>query len=196
VERHTSRAKRRQDRWPVRHAAPGGRWVRSGRLGFASDALYGFDLHGGALRATVCRASRYADDLRREADEVPWVPVVDRGELKFRFLLTPDLAKVPRLAAELERPPVVLSVPASPGRLPRSGSLMRLRPTSLELLALKPAASGEGIVLRVRANAACRAALTWLSRTIALGPVRKGEIATWRISRGNAARLNAVEERF
>jgi alpha-mannosidase len=174
---------------------PGGRWVRSGAVGFASDALYGFDLKDGVLRATVCRTTRYADDLRREANEVPWVPVVDRGELKFRFLVTPDLAALPRLAAELERPPVTLSVPASPGRLPRAGALLDLRPAALELLALKPVEAGGGVVLRARAPRACRAAATWLGQTLDLGPVRAGEIATWRLRAGKATRLDAVEMR-
>jgi alpha-mannosidase len=175
---------------------PGGRWVRSGRLGFASDALYGFDLHNGALRATVCRASRYANDLRQTADEVPWLPAVDRGELKFKFLLTPDTANLPQLAAELERPPVALSVPPGPGRLPRTGSLMRLSPASLEVLAVKPAESGRGMVLRVKAKGACHAVLQWLGQEVGLGSVRRGEIATWRVSRGKALRINAVEERI
>ena len=175
---------------------PGGRWVRSGRLGFASDALYGFDLHNGALRATVCRASRYANDLRQTADEVPWLPAVDRGELKFQFLLTPDTANLPQLAAELERPPVALSVPPGPGRLPRTGSLMRLSPASLEVLAIKPAESGNGMVLRVKAKGACHAVLQWLGQAVELGAVHKGEIATWRVSRGKAVRINAVEERI
>jgi alpha-mannosidase len=45
---------------------PGGRWVRTrgAKLGFASDALYCFDLTQGALRATLVRASRYANDVR------------------------------------------------------------------------------------------------------------------------------------
>jgi len=37
----------------------------------------------------------------------------------------------------------------SPGELPRSGSVMELGPANLQLLALKPAEDGNGIVLRV-----------------------------------------------
>jgi alpha-mannosidase len=176
--------------------APGGRWVRSGSLGFASDSLYSFDLKDKALRATVCRASRYANDVRTESDQEPWLPAVDRGELKFQFLLTTDLASLPRLAAELEQPPVVLQVPPSPGALPRKGTFMLLRPASLGLLALKPAEDGRGVVLRAQASAVCQGSLEWLGRRADLGKVRRGEIATWRIDpNGKASRLNAVEER-
>lgn len=175
---------------------PGGRWVRSGRLGFASDALYNFDLKKRVLRATVCRASRYANDVPAGPGEMPWLPVVDRGDLKFRFLLTPDVKNLPRLAAELERPPVVLSVPASAGPLPRSGTLLNLCAGPLELLAFKPGEDGHGVVLRVRAAATCRAWVRWLGRRVVLGPMRNGEIGTWRLTlAAGSTRLNAVEER-
>jgi alpha-mannosidase len=174
---------------------PGGRWVRSGSLGFASDGLFGFDLKDAVLRATVCRAARYADDTTAGPNDVPWLAVVDRGELKFRFLLTADLENLPRLAGELERPPVVLPVPASPGRLGRKGSLIELRPASLALLALKPAADDNGFVVRVQATAACKATLVWLGKRVELGRMTAGEIGTWRLSRtGRAKRVNLVEE--
>jgi alpha-mannosidase len=103
---------------------PGGRWVRvPGRFGFASDALYGFDLEGGALRATICRASRYASDTKLPGDAEPWRPAVDVGELRFRFLITTDTPALPELAAQLEQPPVVLHAVPSPGKWPRAGSL-------------------------------------------------------------------------
>ena len=73
---------------------------------------------------------------------------------------------------------------------------MRLTPASLVVLAVKPAESGTGLVLRGKATGACRAVLQWLGQTVDLGSVRKGEIATWRVSRGRATRLNAVEERI
>jgi alpha-mannosidase len=103
---------------------PGGRWVRvPGQFGFASDALYGFDIHAGALRATICRASRYASDTKLPADAEPWRPVVDAGELRFRFLITTDTPALAELAAQLEQPPVVLHAIPSPGKWPRAGSL-------------------------------------------------------------------------
>ena len=72
---------------------PGGRWVRvhsdRGTFGFASDALYNFDLKDSQFRATVVRASRYADDAKLSANEETWRPAIDAGELRFRFLISP-----------------------------------------------------------------------------------------------------------
>lgn len=101
---------------------PGGRWVRVGKFGFASDALYNFDTKPGVFRATVCRAARFA---AAEETPEPWKATMDQGELKFRFLVTPAARELPRLAKELEQPPIAQTVPAKPGKLPRTGSLRR-----------------------------------------------------------------------
>lgn len=169
---------------------PGGRWVRlrtpQGRLGFASDALYGFDLNAGVLRASVARASRYANDVVTPPEGDPWRPVVDCGELLFRFLLTtgPEAeTELPRLARELELPPLAACVPPKPGDLPRSGSLLEVRPGHLQVLALKPAEDGDGWILRLQETGGreSEASLTWGGRKLALGPVPAGAIVSWRL---------------
>ena len=108
---------------------PGGPWVRaigrdgSAALGFASDALYGFDIAGGALRPSVVRATGYSCGLGKEAPPEQWRHQSDIGLLSFRFLLAPGNADLPRLAAELEQPPaIVLSPNSDPGPLGRIGS--------------------------------------------------------------------------
>ncbi|MDP0497782.1 MAG: glycoside hydrolase family 38 [Verrucomicrobiota bacterium JB024] len=167
---------------------PGGRWVRFGlngeAAGFASDALYGFDTTADEFRATVCRASRYASDVRTTADEAPWMPVCDSGELKFRFLLATETDSLPRLAAQLESPPVVLPVPATEGPLPACGGTLGIEPSSLRLLALKTLGDD---VLEVRLqSAACsveHASLLIQNTHINLGTIGAGEILTWRLTR-------------
>lgn len=102
---------------------------RTGRLilGFASDALYGLDLKRGALRPSVVRASGYAWAPRNGRQMEPWRPATDLGEHRFRFLLAPGDADMPRLAAELEQPPVVqLAHVSAPGPLGRSGTLAKV----------------------------------------------------------------------
>lgn len=171
---------------------PGGRWVRiqgsGGNVGFASDALYGFDCREGALRASVVRSSRYASDRPLGPSEDPWRPAIDCGELKFRFLVTGDAAALPRLARELEMPIVALQVPVGPGPLPRERSLAALTPGTLQLQALKPAEDKNGWVLRVQetGGVAAEAALTWLGVPLALGRVEPREIASWRITSDGA----------
>jgi alpha-mannosidase len=163
---------------------PGGKWVIiNSKFGFASDALYNFDCRDGVLSATVLRATRYADDVPTTADELAWLPGTDQGELKFQFLLTRDVRELPRLARELEQPPVVLLVPSKKGKLPRRGSLASLQPESLQLLALKRAESGGGFILRAQAFGArpVRARLHWMKHQLDLGVVRTGRIVSWRL---------------
>jgi alpha-mannosidase len=178
---------------------PGGRWVRtSGKtqtFGFASDALYCFDSCNGALRATVARASGYA----MGGALASWRPPVDCGELKFRFLINPGNDELPFLAQTLEQPPIAVVAPAKSGTLPRTGSLAELSPASLQMLALKKAEDGKGLVLRVQETAGRSAAaqLRWLGNAISLGSVAANTIASWRLQRGpkgwKATRTSIVE---
>ena len=110
---------------------PGGQWARTldaaGKplVGFASDALYGFDMKDGALRPSVVRATGYSCGLGKDAPTEQWRHQSDTGLLSFRFLLAPGDADMPRLADELEQPPyVILSPNSSPGPLGRSHSLV------------------------------------------------------------------------
>ena len=184
----------------VRRAAklgevPGGAWVRAldakgdPVLGFTSDALYGFDIdaRAGTLRASVARASGYSFSPHRGQPLETWRPSTDNGEHRFRFVLAPGDAPLPRLAAELEQPPMDEMAPcSSPGRLPKTGSLLSLSPTPLRILAIKPAEDGSGdVVLRVQETAGrpAKAAMAWMGeKTVTLGTVPGYGIATWRIS--------------
>lgn len=168
---------------------PGGRWARvhpSGKLpglGFASDALYNFDSSNREFRATVARASRYANDVPTPQSADPWRPAVDCGELKFRFVICPAAANLTQLAAQLERPPVVLTVSPAPGDSKRSGSLLSITPSSVHLLALRAVNETEWI-LRLQAGPKRVAKVTavWLGRKLSLGRLRMHEIGTWRLS--------------
>ena len=177
---------------------PGGRWVRAhgvtGGFGFASDALYGFDLKDGALRASICRASRYASDAKAGPADKPWMPVVDCGELKFQFLLASAAADLPRLARELEQPCIVLPIAPKPGALARQGSLAGLTPAHLQLLALKRAEDGNGLVVRVQeaAGQPAIATLNWLGQLLELGPVPSHGLASWRLTPDAAGVWHAV----
>ena len=178
---------------------PGGRWVRvnNGKhvLGFASDALYGFDTSDGTFRASVIRSTRYAFDARDTAATPVSLPVLDRGEYRFKFLISTDAASMPRLAAELEQPPVTLPVPPHPGKLGRSGSIAELTPAGVRLLALKPAEDGDGIVVRLQETAGrkCQPQLTLAGRKYALGPLAAHGLATYRMSRGRASPVKITE---
>jgi alpha-mannosidase len=183
---------------------PGGKWVRvsgpGGELGFASDGLYNFDCSGGEFRATICRASRYADDVHTPAEAEPWRAAVDAGELRFNCLLTHDVQRLPRLARELEQPPVAILVPPHKGKFRRAGSLASLEPEGVMILALKPAAEGKGLILRVQetSGAAAKPKLKLMGKRVALPKVGAWQIATWRLTRsarGWTATATDVTER-
>ncbi len=133
----------------------GGQWVKldadAGGLGFASDALYGFNLTPeGDFQAAIARATRYSADKPSTADQHPWRPVFDQGVLSFRFLLTGNIDRLVHLAAELEQPPLVAPVTPRAGTWERRGGLCSLSSDSLQLLAIKPAEDGNGWIVRLQ----------------------------------------------
>ena len=183
---------------------PGGRWAHvhhpSGGFGFASDALYNFSASDGRLFATVARATRYANDVNTPADTEPWRPAVDAGELKFNFLLTPDRDALPALALQLERPLTTMMVLPSPGNLPRNGALASISPESLDVLAIKRAENGDGLIIRVQGTAPEEVTATFRVPTMecVLGEVGPGAIRSWRLrqvdGKWEATPVNLAEE--
>jgi alpha-mannosidase len=183
---------------------PGGKWIRvasnRGTFGFASDALYNFDCKDDSFRATICRASRYADDVNTPPEHGPWRPAVDAGELKFRFLISPGDDRMPALAEELENPPVSLLVPPHKGKRERSGSLASIDPAgAVRVLAVKPAHRGKGVVIRLQvlSDRAIKPALHWLGQPIPLPEAPGGRISTFRLTRVDGkwkvARIDSTE---
>ncbi|WP_081722334.1 alpha-mannosidase [Geminisphaera colitermitum] len=184
---------------------PGGRWVRAGAegmpsaVGFASNALYGFDTTQDEFRATIARTSRYGSDVNRAPTDRPWQPCADLGEHLFRAILTPDHAALPRLADELEEPPVILTVPshspatssklqANSSQLPVHGSLLSIDHPALRLLALTPI-SGGALELRLQNTSDIplpAASLRFINQPLALGSLASGEIGTWNLHHTNA----------
>jgi alpha-mannosidase len=180
---------------------PGGRWVRAMkhravRFGLATDALYDFDIAGDSLRATICRASRYADDMKTKADEAPWRPAVDSGELRFKFLISPGRDELPLLADELERPPVSILVPSHNGKRKTSGSLGEITPATVQLLALKPAEDGRGLIVRLfnRSDRALKPMIRIENKNVNLTKLDPGKIGTWRIEKSGSAKVASASE--
>lgn len=90
---------------------PGMGWVRaeSGAKAFAlgTDALSDFDLHRGTVQATVVRSSHYTQSEPITALPPVRGPVIDRGDYRFRFVITDSPEMIPALAEELVYPPAV-----------------------------------------------------------------------------------------
>jgi len=163
---------------------PGGRWVRCGDVGFASDALYSYQTARGELTATVSRATRFADDRVLGPEAEPWRPVQDTGEHRFACVLAPADADLGALAEDLAQPVQTVPVAARAGRLPRSGGLLSVSPSSLRVLAVR--AVRGGVLLRLHNEAATptTAKVRWQGKAVALGRIPAGAIRTVRLGRG------------
>ncbi len=182
---------------------PGGRWVRVTDRArswlFASDALYNFDTKAGALRATVVRSTRYAWNASSRPDREPWHPYLDLGEHRFQFSIGAGDLDPWRLAAFLEQPVHALPTHPHDGQGGGTGSLLRL-PAGVRLLAIKPATSGSGWILRVQLVAAkpVPLRLVWLGHSLDLGRGLPGQITSWRLipagDHWTASPVNLAEE--
>jgi alpha-mannosidase len=175
---------------------PGLNWALvkrpGGGFGLVTDSLSSYTVSNGMFSATVARASRYAASGKVAADAEPWRPAVDCGELQFRFGFCPADAHLPAVARAFSLPLLAQIMPAKPAQqpaLPKTGSFAQVAPATLTVLALKPAADGDGLILRVQetTGAAAHASFTLFGTTLDLGPVAAGTIATWRLRRAGAA---------
>ncbi|MBL8993142.1 MAG: glycoside hydrolase family 38 [Spirochaetia bacterium] len=165
---------------------PGGKWVRVHRndFGFLSNALYNFDAEGGEFRATVARASRYANDVKTSPDEELWRPAVDSGELNFEFWLTSGRTDLGKLALMLEEPPVAQAVTPGPGRLGRSGSFFHLETPNLQILSLKKNGSKIALTLQNKSGDRLKPRLQWMGKKESLGEMKGWEIRSFELKAG------------
>ena len=104
------------------------------------------------------------------------------------------------MAQALEQPPVAIITSPGKGRLPSAGSLGSISPSSLQVIALKKADNGKGLILRVQETAGKtqRGTFTFMGNTTDLGIVRAKTIVSWRLSKKpsgwKAVRTNIIEE--
>jgi len=167
------------------------RWLRAreGRNGFAivSDVLSAYDLEAGDLRVTLARATRYARAENLDQSKEWWRPATDRGELRERLTLLPRQAPVEHAAELMTQPPIATQAWENrSGVLPPTGSLARLVPDSVQLLALRSESGDRTVQVRVKNPTAAtqRPVLTLAGQSHALGAVAAGTVATFRIAKG------------
>jgi hypothetical protein len=127
------------------------------------------------------RATRYASTRKLSADEELWRPALDAGELKFSFILAPSGADLPRLARELQTPPLVQMVAPSPGQWSRQGTLAVLEPQHLELLAVMRDESGLKVRVRETGGESANVSLILNGQAQELGAMGAHEIKTWKV---------------
>jgi alpha-mannosidase len=174
------------------------RWLRArdgiGKKGFAlaSDVLAAYDLEAGNLRVTLARATRYARAENLDQSREWWRPTTDRGELRERLVLLPFNGPVEQAADLLTQPPLTMQIWENrTGTLPATGSLARLTPDTVQLLALHHSLGDTTVRLRLRnpTNQPLRPVLTLAGKRYALGAVAPGEIATFQLGRSTTKRV-------
>jgi alpha-mannosidase len=151
-------------------------------LALLNDGKYGCDVTGSTLRLTILRCVPYAYHEPHPFGSRQRYDWVDQGSQSFTFVLRPHVGDwragdiVPR-ARRLNQPPLLVTMHAHPGDLPRTGGLASLDNPSIELTACKPAEDGDGCIVRLAESHGRRAeaVLTWLGQPI---PV---ELAAWEI---------------
>ena len=176
--------------------APVLRWLkaRNGSKGFSvvSDVLANYDLEGSDLRVTLARANRYSCAENLDQKTTWWRPTTDRGELREKLTLLPLSAPVVETAELLSQPPLItMGWENRTGTLPITGSLAALTSSDVQLLALKSGPNGRGLELRLKSYAKSprRPVLRLGKKTIRLGPVLPGEVATFRVTGVSARKV-------
>jgi alpha-mannosidase len=158
-------------------------------LAVLNDAKYGCDVMGNVLRLTISRTPPYAYDKIHAIGDKCRYDWVDQGYQAFNLALLPHLGDwretdLIARARALNLPPILITTHAHTGERPPVGSAGQLVGRELELTALKPAADGDGFVVRVadKHGRGGGGQLVWGEQSfdITLSPF---EVATWRLYR-------------
>ncbi|MBE3040356.1 MAG: alpha-mannosidase [Chloroflexi bacterium] len=175
--------------------------TRSYGVSLLNDGKYSFDVQGSDLGMTILRSPIYAFHFPAQPHPDRSYTYMDQGIQHFTYRLLPHAGdwrtgEVPRRAAELNQPPLVLASTFHPqGTLPPSSSFMSVEPGNILLTVLKQAEDGDDLILRAyeTAGVATRAVIrmpAWV-RTVEVD-FGAYEIKTLRVSQQDAS-LPVVE---
>ena len=125
----------------------------SAAIGLINDSSYSYDAKHGRLRMILTRAAAHAEHPPFEYKDDRNIPFLDQGWQERRFLL---VAAKDIHSLNLERKAQEFQIPAEhmldnghPGTEPWQESLLSIEPANVSTLAVKPAESGEGTVIRL-----------------------------------------------
>ena len=176
-------------------------------ISLLNDGKYSFDVQGSDLGMTILRSPIYAFHFPAQPQPDRSYTHMDQGIQHFTYRLLPHPGdwrngEVPRQAAELNQPPLVLASTFHPlGRLPPSASFMSVEPDNILMTVLKQAEDGDDLILRAyeTAGVATRAVIrmpAW-GRTVEVN-FGTFEIKTLRVSQVDASlpviETNLVED--
>jgi alpha-mannosidase len=156
-------------------------------LALLNDGKYGCDVTGSTARLTILRCVPYAYHDPHPFGTRQHYDWVDLGSQQFTFVLRPHVGgwracDVVPSARLLNQPPLLVTMHAHEGDLPRIAELASLDNPAVELTACKPADDGDGWIVRLVEGhgRGGPAVLTWQGQAI---PLQLGawEVVTLRL---------------
>lgn len=172
-------------------------------LALLNDGKYGCDVRGSRLRLTILRCVPYAYHEPHSFGSRQHYDWVDLGSQSFTFVLRPHVgdwreSDCVAQARALNQPPLLVTMHAHPGDLPRTAGLAAVGNAGVELAACKPAEDGDGCTVRLVElhGRGGDAGFTWQGQSILLA-LAPHEIVTLRLrlqgDRWHAERCDMLE---
>lgn len=123
-------------------------------LALLNDGKYGCDVSGSTLRLTILRCVPYAYHEPHPFGARQRYDWVDRGGQEFTVVLRPHVGdwrdtEIVQRARMLNMPPLLVTMHAHPGDLPRQAGLAKVSSNDIEMTACKPAEDGDGYIVRL-----------------------------------------------
>ncbi len=172
---------------------PLGAWVRTEDFTVVSGGAYAYSMADGTLGVTLLRSPIYGDLRLGEIDDALDYDVIDRGitEGCLRILFEGDAWQA---SDELNAPPVIIDESNHEGDLPSEHSFLSLLGEGVQLMALKAAEDGDGVIVRVRETCGRTADVTVNYRDRAHSVTLKPyEIRTLRLTKHGTVTINMIE---
>lgn len=187
-------------------ATPGAQAGRSAHqapavgLALLNDGKYGCDVSGSRLRLTILRCVPYAYHEPHPFGARQRYDWVDLGSQSFTVVLRPHVgdwreSDTVLRARALNQPPLLVTMHAHPGDLPRRAGLAALDHSGVELAACKPAEDGEGFTVRLVElhGRECSTTFNWLGQAIPV-TLTPHEVVTLRLRpQGNGWRAERCD---
>jgi alpha-mannosidase len=152
-----------------------------------NDGKYSADVTGSTMRLTILRSPPYAYHEPHQLGAKARYDWIDQGYQEFTLVVRPHVgdwrdAGIVEGARALNLPLVPITMHAHPGKLAGQGSLLTLTSAEMELTALKPAADGQGVIVRVadRHGRGAGGKLRWADQEFAI-TLQPFEVATFRL---------------
>lgn len=169
-------------------------------IGLINDSSYSYDSKDGNLRMILARGAAHAEHPPFEYKDERNIPFLDQGWQERRFLLVagkdrPSL-KLERKAQELQIHAEHMLDSGHPGTEARKQSYFSVEPANISTLALKPAESGNGTILRLLETEGLTTAvrLHYQGNEWKL-PLKAHQLATFELKDGQPPRaLNGLEQ--